>query len=156
MEYLAVRAAVGSAQDLIQWLTVGILDYCVIEFPAHNEIDRLTVLERWFRQRGHVRPHEGDLQLGIGRLHGRRQLNVALEGRSAGEQDQEFVILPNFDGFCRGYLVRRSEEHTSELQSLRHLVCRLLLEKKKKTNALLVGSTCVAGGWCDMPLPRSK
>src|SRR6476659_10333976 len=26
---------------------------------------------------------------------------------------------------------RRSEEHTSELQSLRHLVCRLLLEKKK-------------------------
>src|SRR5262245_62504172 len=27
----------------------------------------------------------------------------------------------------------RSEEHTSELQSLRHLVCRLLLEKKKQT-----------------------
>src|SRR5258705_7050474 len=27
--------------------------------------------------------------------------------------------------------VLRSEEHTSELQSLRHLVCRLLLEKKK-------------------------
>src|SRR5262245_63716100 len=36
----------------------------------------------------------------------------------------------------RGRLPRRhdrSEEHTSELQSLRHLVCRLLLEKKKKT-----------------------
>src|SRR2546422_5245986 len=29
---------------------------------------------------------------------------------------------------------RRSEEHTSELQSRLHLVCRLLLEKKKKTN----------------------
>src|SRR5207253_8985394 len=29
--------------------------------------------------------------------------------------------------------VRRSEEHTSELQSRGHLVCRLLLEKKKKT-----------------------
>src|SRR5262245_64078800 len=28
----------------------------------------------------------------------------------------------------------RSEEHTSELQSLRHLVCRLLLEKKKTQN----------------------
>src|SRR3989449_5449084 len=28
--------------------------------------------------------------------------------------------------------VRRSEEHTSELQSRLHLVCRLLLEKKKK------------------------
>src|SRR5262245_64678567 len=29
------------------------------------------------------------------------------------------------------FLGVRSEEHTSELQSLRHLVCRLLLEKKK-------------------------
>src|SRR5262245_63530207 len=29
--------------------------------------------------------------------------------------------------------VSRSEEYTSELQSLRHLVCRLLLEKKKKS-----------------------
>src|SRR5258705_9661707 len=28
----------------------------------------------------------------------------------------------------------RSEEHTSELQSLRHLVCRLLLEKKKRSD----------------------
>src|SRR5947199_9092699 len=34
--------------------------------------------------------------------------------------------------FCNASSSRaRSEEHTSELQSLRHLVCRLLLEKKK-------------------------
>src|SRR5258705_9319506 len=33
------------------------------------------------------------------------------------------------EGRIAGY--QRSEEHTSELQSLRHLVCRLLLEKKK-------------------------
>src|SRR3989449_7223847 len=40
----------------------------------------------------------------------------------------------NRDGFARGALraARRSEEHTSELQSRLHLVCRLLLEKKKK------------------------
>src|SRR3712207_7991403 len=30
--------------------------------------------------------------------------------------------------------IRRSEEHTSELQSRQYLVCRLLLEKKKKKN----------------------
>src|SRR5205814_6560743 len=38
----------------------------------------------------------------------------------------------------------RSEEHTSELQSLRHLVCRLLLEKKKKKHIIMIttfGST---------------
>src|SRR3712207_7044176 len=32
---------------------------------------------------------------------------------------------------------RRSEEHTSELQSRQYLVCRLLLEKKKQTNSRL-------------------
>src|SRR5687767_15331359 len=31
----------------------------------------------------------------------------------------------------RGWILDRSEEHTSELQSLAYLVCRLLLEKKK-------------------------
>src|SRR5258706_7395086 len=37
---------------------------------------------------------------------------------------------------CRAKILpcRRSEEHTSELQSLTNLVCRLLLEKKKKKN----------------------
>src|SRR5205814_4046532 len=35
-------------------------------------------------------------------------------------------------GVARSRREPRSEEHTSELQSLRHLVCRLLLEKKKK------------------------
>src|SRR5205814_2975168 len=34
----------------------------------------------------------------------------------------------------RKIIAIRSEEHTSELQSLRHLVCRLLLEKKKNEN----------------------
>src|SRR5437899_4320652 len=33
----------------------------------------------------------------------------------------------------------RSEEHTSELQSLRHLVCRLLLEKKKAKTVRGIG-----------------
>src|SRR5262245_64452620 len=40
-----------------------------------------------------------------------------------------------FPGDCyerAPWYAARSEEHTSELQSLRHLVCRLLLEKKKQ------------------------
>src|SRR5687767_15370666 len=35
-------------------------------------------------------------------------------------------------GQCASDTLERSEEHTSELQSLAYLVCRLLLEKKKK------------------------
>src|SRR5690625_6351022 len=38
------------------------------------------------------------------------------------------------EGDLRARDVVRSEEHTSELQSRGHLVCRLLLEKKKKKN----------------------
>src|SRR2546422_2290864 len=44
------------------------------------------------------------------------------------------VALGNWSSLDGGEdaLERRSEEHTSELQSRLHLVCRLLLEKKKK------------------------
>src|SRR2546422_8001103 len=43
-----------------------------------------------------------------------------------GSDDRERIRLRHPGG------LRRSEEHTSELQSRLHLVCRLLLEKKKK------------------------
>src|SRR2546427_2912052 len=38
----------------------------------------------------------------------------------------------------RRHLYGRSEEHTSELQSQSNLVCRLLLEKKKKNNSPII------------------
>src|SRR2546422_7166177 len=44
------------------------------------------------------------------------------------------------NGSHSNWIRRRSEEHTSELQSRLHLVCRLLLEKKKK---YLTGDECV-------------
>src|SRR2546429_4563549 len=43
----------------------------------------------------------------------------------------------------------RSEEHTSELQSRLHLVCRLLLEKKKKINTLEETRESMARHNCD-------
>src|SRR5258705_2209123 len=64
-------------------------------------------------------------------------------GRAAADMDAARVAAVAGDvgmhpGQCAACLVhdavQRSEEHTSELQSLRHLVCRLLLEKKKNYN----------------------
>src|ERR1035441_10939985 len=40
----------------------------------------------------------------------------------------------SYSFFNTAFCGNRSEEHTSELQSLRHLVCRLLLEKNKKNH----------------------
>src|SRR3712207_8222039 len=43
----------------------------------------------------------------------------------------DYGDVPVVPGFIRESYERRSEEHTSELQSRQYLVCRLLLEKKK-------------------------
>src|SRR5438034_2952936 len=48
---------------------------------------------------------------------------------------------------------RRSEEHTSELQSHSDLVCRLLLEKKK-TRQQTTGTARAVEGWWRQPCPR--
>src|SRR2546429_2611994 len=54
-------------------------------------------------------------------------------------------VLPNVGVRCRPAPQSRSEEHTSELQSRLHLVCRLLLEKKKKTSQ----SHSCSSSYCD-------
>src|SRR5262245_64475572 len=50
--------------------------------------------------------------------------------KSNQKQAQQQVRVVEFRQQESSDYERRSEEHTSELQSLRHLVCRLLLEKK--------------------------
>src|SRR5690349_23742822 len=48
------------------------------------------------------------------------------------ETEKRFVSSQKIMDDILAYEQKRSEEHTSELQSRRDLVCRLLLEKKKK------------------------
>src|SRR5690625_6443656 len=65
-------------------------------------------------------------RIGIARaLYKQSDLLVLDEPTSALDMESEFKLLTTLN---------RSEEHTSELQSRGHLVCRLLLEKKKKIN----------------------
>src|SRR5690349_21182203 len=63
----------------------------------------------------------------------------------------ERAYLAELGGGCN-----RSEEHTSELQSRRDLVCRLLLEKKKTTHYLLTISmfskNLILVAWCEAVL----
>src|SRR2546429_6363059 len=59
------------------------------------------------------------------RLYPTRHVSVRL-------LENSFQDLTNLLVVCWVGALKRSEEHTSELQSRLHLVCRLLLEKKKK------------------------
>src|SRR3712207_7557110 len=66
-----------------------------------------------------------------------RRLRSERCGRGPAPRGTSLVRGPRSGGRARGLLrgrrvLRRSEEHTSELQSRQYLVCRLLLEKKKK------------------------
>src|SRR2546425_9625669 len=79
----------------------------MIRRPPRSTLFPYTTL---FRSKA-VRDYDIDLVTVV--THGRRGLARALFGSTAEEI--------------------RSEEHTSELQSLAYLVCRLLLEKKKNT-----------------------
>src|SRR2546425_3297630 len=54
---------------------------------------------------------------------------------------RELQITLSQEGRAEAILSDRSEEHTSELQSLAYLVCRLLLEKKKTTTRRHTGSS---------------
>src|SRR3712207_8951894 len=74
-------------------------------------------------------------------LNGVRDMEDVLAGHKAsGEFDPAlwFLLSEDVGGGAGTGLVPRSEEHTSELQSRQSIVCRLLLEKKKKTNNTLL------------------
>src|SRR3712207_7386096 len=58
---------------------------------------------------------------------------------SISSRRSRLMRMPSASSTTSGWVSRssaRSEEHTSELQSRQYLVCRLLLEKKKKTNRI--------------------
>src|SRR2546422_4892551 len=78
--------------------------------PVLHPESRLTVPGRWSE----------DARCPVALLHEARSLGS--RGRTSGCLNESDEVLAK----------DRSEEHTSELQSRLHLVCRLLLEKKKK------------------------
>src|SRR3712207_9266107 len=67
-------------------------------------------------------------------LHGKRVVRRACVGPDVEELRIAYGLLQA--GEAANVYKARSEEHTSELQSRQYLVCRLLLEKKKKTHKI--------------------
>src|SRR5256885_11207552 len=63
---------------------------------------------------------------------------VRIGGAAQFPQQTLLAVEVSFAKFFKAQHLRRSEEHTSELQSPCNLVCRLLLEKKKQIKRQLV------------------
>src|SRR5690554_7115657 len=91
-------------------------------------------------------------KIGVATLNSERSLNALsiemvelLEPQLEAWANDDTIVCVWLQGagdkaFCAGGdIVSRSEEHTSELQSRPHLVCRLLLEKKKKKEKRMDG-----------------
>src|SRR5687767_16016976 len=99
--------------------------FLMIRRPPRSTLFPYTTL---FRSR--YRPHE------VGRVaaHTHGESDVAGFGKVHQlPQEDLFILIVVADGrYPAGVVVERSEEHTSELQSLAYLVCRLLLEKKNR------------------------
>src|SRR5205814_10108963 len=93
--------------------------------PPRSTLFPYTTL---FRSIGAARAGHSD---GARRDLRRRPRRSPADAARDGQERHRRVCQPRRGGWLRR--ASRSEEHTSELQSLRHLVCRLLLEKKKKT-----------------------
>src|SRR3712207_8737169 len=101
----------------------------MIRRPPRSTLFPYTTL---FRSRAGGHPQLGEHLLGV--VAG----GEVADAQPAGDLR---VAAPLGDQACHRHLPRgeakpvaRSEEHTSELQSRQYLVCRLLLEKKKKTS----------------------
>src|SRR3712207_8712053 len=92
----------------------------MIRRPPRSTLFPYTTLFRSFK------PHCTQLQVASGKCKGPAG-GAAVTSAASGS-----VARGGPGGFLGVSLLTRSEEHTSELQSRQYLVCRLLLEKKKK------------------------
>src|SRR3989454_8425541 len=119
----------------------------MIRRPPRSTLFPYTTLFRSLPPNGHLTPNDRTELRGVRQLQtrGRRRrghVAVILDGRPARRGsllrlDQDHAVrraaaVDREEGSRGG----RSEEHTSELQSPCNLVCRLLLEKKKKRERL--------------------
>src|SRR2546429_7061995 len=102
----------------------------MIRRPPRSTLFPYTTL---FRSRAHRAA-----PVGLAEAEERAGLVVQAHRRRTGHLRHDALTAEQASGLARG---ERSEEHTSELQSRLHLVCRLLLEKKKHQGRTHISDT---------------
>src|SRR3989441_6509489 len=97
--------------------------FLMIRRPPRSTLFPYTTL---FRSEERKLPAEEARRGGVPREQIERLVHFGRTAPADGAPEEQLVAI----------VVARSEEHTSELQSLAYLVCRLLLEKKKYSSCL--------------------
>src|SRR5262249_49921930 len=125
------KASVGTLRDLVSG------DYHMLEYKNIDPINirnyiRLYVSGNpdWMVPAGFKERRWAVFDIGEGHIQDKPYFAAIDHEMDNGGREALLHYLLNFD--LKQVDLRRSEEHTSELQSLTNLVCRLLLEKKKK------------------------
>src|SRR5687767_8802949 len=90
-------------------------------FSVHHRLERAATRQRNDRPAARLRLERSDSEILLPGQDERQRAPVLVADRVVRQRTEESHVLSG----------ERSEEHTSELQSLAYLVCRLLLEKKK-------------------------
>src|SRR5436853_1466461 len=101
---------------------------------AIDEKNRITIPSRWRRKSAEefiLLPDSQNQFLLVMSPEEFARMSAAAESNASIAARERRIFLRQLHSRAQHGLADRSEEHTSELQSLRHLVCRLLLEKKK-------------------------
>src|SRR5256886_7855885 len=107
----------------------------MIRRPPRSTLFPYTTLSRSDDQRQHPAVEQTEVRPTCPARHLEREGSDAAEDDRADDDPRDSAVQPE--------LARRSEEHTSELQSQSNLVCRLLLEKKKKQQTTSAANSCL-------------
>ena len=127
------------AEDGIRDVAVTGVQTCALPICRENGINmpksHFDLIRKWASDRGLYKKGDPKTQaLKLVEEVG-ETCRAILKGNQSDIEDgigDAVVVLTNLAHLCDTDIEYRSEEHTSELQSRLHLVCRLLLEKKKK------------------------
>src|SRR5207244_8455908 len=109
------------------------------EVVGAGEIEELRALAKPLRGRSIEMINSTAVGGGVAEILNRlvplaEELDLGIRWEVMQGAEEFFDVTKSFHNALHGEEFFRSEEHTSELQSPDHLVCRLLLEKKKQNN----------------------
>src|SRR5689334_9606046 len=130
--FLSATGALSAARDVVLSVLVVAVVLSVIFFPWVLRLVRSLTAERAERIRSQERAEMA------AHLHDSVLQTLALVQQRSEDPRAVAALARRQERELRAWLSRRarSEEHTSELQSQFHLVCRLLLEKKKSVDPI--------------------